>query len=80
MRLFLEKQRCALTLSKSIWSSLCTTITLRLVLRGKPSPKLGIICERYWLLYLAPTFEQHMEPPPKTSNVQSNKKSYMHGV
>ena len=26
---------------------------------------MGIICERYWLLDLALTFEQHMELPPK---------------
>ena len=39
-----------------------------LVRRKKAPPKTGIICERYWLLNLAPTFEQHMEPLPQKSN------------
>ena len=42
---------------------LCTIIT-----KEKTPPKLGIICERYWFLNLAPTFELHMKLPPKTSN------------
>ena len=40
--------------------------------KGKP-PKLGIICESYWLLDLAPKFEQHMKPPLKTKQCQFNK-------
>ena len=39
----------------------------------KTPPKLGIMYERYWLLHLAPTFEQHMELSPKTSNVNLTK-------
>ena len=43
-------------------------------------PKLGIVCERYRLSTLAPTFQRHMELPPKTSNAHPTKKSYMLGV
>jgi hypothetical protein len=58
-----------LLLSKSIWPR-C----------AQPSPssnknllKMSIICERYWLQKLSPTFGQHMEPPPKTSNANLTK-------
>ena len=51
-----------------------------IVLRGKTPPKLGIVCERYWLLNLEITFEQHMELPPKTNSANLTKKSYMFGI
>ena len=44
-----------------------------LVLMWKTPPILGIICDIYWLLNMPPTFGQHMERPPKTSNVNPNK-------
>jgi hypothetical protein len=45
-----------------------------LVVKGKEiQPKLDIICEGYWLLNLAPTFGQHMEPPPQISNAKLTK-------
>jgi hypothetical protein len=43
------------------------------VLRERTPPKLYIICDKYQHLHLAPTFEQHMEPPPKTSNAKLTK-------
>jgi hypothetical protein len=46
-----------------------------LVLRGKTPPNVGIICERYWLLNLAPIFGHHIEVPPKTTKCQPNKKN-----
>ena len=50
--------------------------TLRGKRKRKPS-KLGIICERYWLLKFSPNFdfafEQHMETPSKTSNANLTK-------
>ena len=44
-----------------------------LVRRVKTPTKLGIICERYWLLNLALTCGQLMRPPLKTSNVELTK-------
>ena len=45
--------------------------------KEKKTPKLGIVCERYWLPNLnpnlAPAFEQHMELPPKNKQCQPNK-------
>ena len=41
-----------------------------LVPKVKNPPKLGIICERYWLLNLAPAFEQHMETPQQDMPTQ----------
>ena len=46
---------------------LCTTCPKENEKKRKNPPELGTTCERYWLLNLAPTFEQHMEPPLKTS-------------
>jgi hypothetical protein len=49
----------------------------QLALRKKYPTKLGIICERYWLLNLVPKFGQHMESPPKHKQCQPNKTSNM---
>jgi hypothetical protein len=43
-------------------------------------PKLSIIYERYWIQNLAPTIEQHIELPPKTSNANLSRKIYMLGI
>lgn len=59
----MEQAACALIFSKSGQ----VVHDCHLVLRGKAPPKLGIICQRYWLLNLAPTFGQLMGPHPKTS-------------
>ncbi len=71
---FMEQATCALISSsfKSIWWS-CGQLSP--CPKGKTPPKLGIKCERYRLLNLTLTFEQHMEPPPKTSNAKLTKKN-----
>ena len=53
-----------------------------LVLRTKKKtpPKLGIICERYWLLNLPPTFGQHMGTTSQNKQCQPNKNFYMLGI
>ena len=70
---FMEQATFALLFIQMHLLKLCTTVTLSK--RGKTPPKLGIICERYRLLNLAPTFGQHMERPSKTSNANPNKKN-----
>ena len=75
---FMEQATCALSFFVFFQISLvklCTTATLSQgkKKKKKSTPKLGIICERYWLLNLAPRFEQHMDLAPKTSNTNLTK-------
>ena len=62
---FMKWATCALIFSKSKRSSCAQPPPCS---KGKEPPKLGIICERHWLLILAPPFGQHMKTPSKTSN------------
>ena len=64
---FMEQATCALSIFQ-IHLVHNRHHVLRKRKKKKTPPKLGIICESYWHLNLALAFEQHLEPPPKTSN------------